>query len=727
MANAEQKDTLTSQNVSINTFSDFIQQLNIFRRHLLTYPEDHPVLTSATEKVLDLSTNLFQDKETVQCAVVKKNLFLGTTQLDSKNRIFQDFATSLSSKGIILLSFKNGLTSREILSFCEFLNFSPEEIHAQGGLEKALKQRRLQNIQALKMDYGAFRVIEGTTSSTEEDQTKEPESLWERFARTLHEGTTKLTGEAGGNPIVDPVKLAEFLNNKAVSTNQNEIKNTQDNVDFLFARFEREGIDGYYFYIQALENFSKLIENLSPELRSQFMKGVFDNYKNRGTSVEKVLNRFSSKTILKILNDINSESMPVSQTVFTLLGSLSKGADLKAEAKKTVFDAKVEKNLKSLFREDINEQFLDEEYRHTLDSLVNHKTKASAETMKGIPSLQEELCPQNIELQHGRIVLALLNNATDKESQKEIRNNLFQSLNYFLETSDFAAIKKIHDHLTTKQPKADSGMVEFYQELLQYFDESEFTENVLVGLNSWDKEKLNEIQSLIQSIGYPFVPPLLALLAEEPKRTTRRFILEQLYMVAPKGPLDPILAWLTDSRWYVVRNMVLLLRTIGDHGSISHLEKNIGNSHAKVRFEIIKTFLHFQHPLGIKYLLEDLGSTDSERRFNAILLAEHSQSPGVKSRLLELLNQKGFNTVDLDTKKQIVKALTTLNHPDILPALKRILNSVSILNPGKHKELKNEITRLLASSRNVVGNISQTGSSLQEEPYRQAGPFTNLD
>ena len=718
MTNAEQKEPLKPQHVSIDAFAEFIQQLNIFRRHLLTYPENHPVLNSATEKVLALGTNIFQEKDTVQCAVVKNNLFLGNTQLDSKNRIFQDFATSLSSKGIILLSFKNGLTSREISSFCEFLNFSPEEIHAQGGLEKALKQRRLQNIQALKMDYGAFRVIAGGTSSKNEDQNKEPESLWERFARTLHEGTTKLTGETTGNPIVDPVQLAEFLNNKAITKNQTELKNTQDNVDFLLARFEREGIDGYFYYIQALENFNKLIENLSPELRSQFMKGVFENYKNRGNSVEKVLNRFSSKTILKILNDVNSENMAVSQTVFTLLGSLSKGSDLKAEAKKTVFDTQVEENLKSLFREDINEQFLDEEYRHTLDSLVNHKAKASEETMREIPAPNEELSPQKIELQHGRIVLALLNSATDKESQEEIKNNLFQSLNYFLETCDFTAIKKIHNHLTTEQPKVKSELVEFYQELLQYFERSEFTENVLVGLNSWDKEKLAEIQSLIQSIGYPFVPALLTLLAEEPKRTTRRFILDQLYTVAPKGPIDPILGWLTDSRWYVVRNMVLLLRTIGDHSSISHLDKNIGYPHSKVRFEIIKTFLHFQHPLGIKYLLEDLGSTDSERRFNAILLAEHSQSPGVKSRLLELLNQKGFNTVDLDTKKQIIKALTTITHPDIIPALKRILNSVSILNPGKHNELKKEIKRFLTSSKTLAGNISQTGSSRQEGQYQ---------
>ena len=715
MEKAEPKVSFKPQSASVKAFADFIQQLNIFRRHLLTYPENHPVLSTGAEKVLSLVPDLFQETDTLQCAVVKQSLILDGTPLDAKNQTFRDFATALSSKGIALLSFKKGLTSRELSSFCAFLNQPPEEIGALGGIEKALKLRNFQCIQAIKMNYSAFQVVSGKNPADAKKKGKEPESLWEKFARSLMEDTTTLTGGPTTEPIFDPAQLADFINIQMSSKGHDSTGKTQKNLDFLLDRFEREGVDGYFYYVQALENFSKFIENLSPELRSQFMDGVFQNSKNRHGSVEKVLNRFSTKTILKILNDINSDNMAVSQTVLSLLGNLSKDQGLEVQNKKTAFDAQVEKKLKSLFKEDLNEQFLNEDYQHTLNSLVNHDTRASQEILKEIPSPQEEFSPHKIELQLGQIVLELLHSATDRESQLEIKNNIFQSANYLLETSDFSSLQKTYGRLREEQAKASTELVEFYRELLQIFEHEDFTREVLAGLNIREKEKLDEIQYLIQSIGYPFLPALLEQLAEESKRTTRRFILEQLYRVAPQGPLDPILKCLKDGRWYVVRNMILLLRTIGNTACVEHLEKQIAFPHPKVRFEIVKTFLHFQHPLGVKYLLEDLGSTDNERRSSAILLAEYCQAPSVRNKLLELLNKNGFNAVDLDTKKQIVRTLGAIRNPAVVPALKRILSSISIFNPGKTKELKFEIRRSLScypenSVQDIVHKTASSGS-----------------
>lgn len=712
MHDVEQTDALQPQDALIDLFAHFIQQLSIYRRHLLTYPEGHPLLSASGEKALALAEKLFSHKDTVQCTVVKKRLYLDKIPLVAQNRILENFAASLSSKGIVLLKFKLGLSAEEISRFCTVLNFSPDEILARGGLEKAAQQGQFQHIEIAKIDYGAFRVAEGVGIAAAENAEKKPESLWEHFARKLHAETTDLIEDSTLNLSIDPAQLAEYLNTRARLAEKGQSEITQGNVDFLLARFEQEGLDGYFYYLQALENFSQLIENLSPTLRSQFMQGIFKNHKNNNTGIEKILKRLSSKTILKILNDVNSQNMAVSRTVFNLLGNLSK--QVEENGNNVTLDTEVEEKLKFLFKEDLSEQFLDEEYRQTLNSLIGHKAKASAEVLSEIPSIEEELSAQKIEVQHGQVVLALLNTATDKESQEDIKNNLFQTLDYFLETCDFAAIQKIHTHVLSERAKANSDLHEFYEELLQYFERQEFTENVLAGLHAWDRKKLHEIESLITCVGYPFVPPLLKLLAEESKRTARRFILDQLYAIAPKGSLEPILAYLTDGRWYVVRNMILLLRTIGDHTCIGHLEKNMAYPHPKVRFEIIKTLLHFQHPLGVKYMLQDLGGPDPERRSNAILLAKHSQSQSIRNKLLELLANKGFSTIDLDTKKQIIRALATIDHPDIITAFQRILNSVHLIRPGKHNELKKEKKRSLSTSKHRAGMIIRTHTPLEK-------------
>ncbi len=723
MEKVEQKIGIQTQESSLEAFSNFIQQLNIFRRHLSTYPSDHPVLTYSADKVLQLHPELFRDTDKVQCAVVKKALFFEETQLDKKNKTFQDFAAALSSKGIIVLNFRKGLTHNELFDFCNFLNQSQEEIIEQGGIEQALKRKKFQYIQALKMNYNAFQVLEGTASHQDgKENQKEPDSLWEKFARSLLEDSTDLGGESVAGSIVDPVQLADFLNTQLKSSGESNSANTQKNLDFLLEKFEREGVDSYFYYAQAMENFGKFVENLSPQLRSQFLKGVFNNYGNRHTSVEKVLNRFSSKTILNILNDISSKNLAVSETVFTLLGNMSQSSALKSRDKKTRFNSQMENKLKTLFQEDLTEQFLNEDYQKTLEGLANHKIKATEEILKEISNPQEELSPHKVEIQLGHVVLELLNAATDLESQEEIKKNIFQSVNYFLETSDFSSIQKIHTRLIENQSKSEGNTADFYQDLLSCFEQPEFLNEVLPGLNSWGKEKLEEIRILIQSVGYSFVPALLDCLAEESKRTTRKFLLEQIYHVAPQGPIDPIISRLKDRRWFVVRNIVVILRTIGDPSALKNLEKLSTFPHPKVRFEIIKTFLHFQHPLGIKFLLDDLDNPDAEIRSNAIVLAEHCQAKGVKDKLLELLQKKGFKTIDLDTKKQIIKTLGVLSNPAVLPILKKLLSSYSLLNPSKNRELKKEITRSLSSYPEgaVKDIIRKIATSRNEELAEEA-------
>ena len=224
MEKVGQKIASPPQNLPIEAFSNFIQQLNVFRRHLATYPSEHPVLAFSAEKVLSLLPEVFRDAEKVQCAVVKKNLFLNEAQLDPKNKSFQDFSNALSSKGIVLLNFSKGFTHAELLNFCDFLNQSQDQIMEQGGIELSIKQRNFQHIQALKMNYDAFQVVEGVQSSQEgEEKPKEPESLWEKFARSLVEDSADLIGNSSKDPVVDPVQLADLLNCKHNLSDENDL------------------------------------------------------------------------------------------------------------------------------------------------------------------------------------------------------------------------------------------------------------------------------------------------------------------------------------------------------------------------------------------------------------------------------------------------------------------------------------------------------------------------
>lgn len=681
------------RDASLETFADFIQQLNVLRKNLATYPADHPVLSRTTDKVFAVLPSLFASADTIQCAVVKQALFLNGIKQNPQNAVFQNFSAALSSKGIVLLRFVNGLTRDEIWRFCHLLNQTPEDILTQGGIDEVLKQTQLQHITALKMNYNLFRAVAGKiTRQDGKDQKKEAESLWEKFVRLLLEGTATELGEVLAKPILDPGELADFLNRNYKTYVEKGSRNNRRSLDFLLEKLEQEGVESYFYYLQAMENFGRFVENLSPQLRSQLVRGLIESYETRSSSVDKVLERFSSRAILEILADLNAGNSAMSQKVFHLVKSLPQNA-----APDVAINSSMKGKLRSLFREDIGEKFLNSDYQKTLDTLIKHEYRTSEDILIEVPNPQEWLSPHIIELQLGRIVLELLDSASALESQEEIKKNIEQFLNYLVETIDFTGIHMIYRRLAENLSKADDMLADFYRELLALFARLEFTREILKDIHAWDRKKLDECQRLIESIGHPLVPALLERLAAETKRVTRRFLLDQLFRVAPQGPIDPILPYLQDSRWYVVRNIVLILREIGDSSCLKALESVVSFPHPKVRFEVLNTFLYFKYPLGLKCLLEDLGSENGEIRINAIILAKNSQAGAVREKLLELLQKKGFNAIDLKTKKQIVKTLGTIKDPAALPVLKKLLSSSSFLNPIKNRELKKEITRSLSN------------------------------
>lgn len=83
------------------------------------------------------------------------------------------------------------------------------------------------------------------------------------------------------------------------------------------------------------------------------------------------------------------------------------------------------------------------------------------------------------------------------------------------------------------------------------------------------------------------LPSLLELLREEEDRAVRRVLLAAL--TAQRDlPVQPILDHLSDSRWYVVRNMVQLLAHSPDAYPLARLEPAAGYPDTRVRKEVVR-------------------------------------------------------------------------------------------------------------------------------------------
>ena len=130
-------------------------------------------------------------------------------------------------------------------------------------------------------------------------------------------------------------------------------------------------------------------------------------------------------------------------------------------------------------------------------------------------------------------------------------------------------------------------------------------------MHFWGKEKYEAIRLLIAPDRAPFIEPLLDELASEGSMSLRQFYLAVLGDLGP-AVRDAAVARLQDKRWYVVRNLLILLRSLNDPSVLKPIGHLFTHPHPQVQLEVMKTYLHFGDPRATRYLLKELGAARSE-------------------------------------------------------------------------------------------------------------------
>jgi len=268
----------------------------------------------------------------------------------------------------------------------------------------------------------------------------------------------------------------------------------------------------------------------------------------------------------------------------------------------------------------------------------------------------------------------------------------------FLNTGDYRSLAKVHMHIRLKCNGGTSGFLPIHEAIFARFMEPEFHEEILNGLTLWGKSKYEEIKAVILGIGYPFVEPLILRLAEESSMSLRRYYLVCLYEIGDAAKEAAILT-LSDKRWYVVRNMVILLRRFGDPAVLRHFRVIAEHGHPKVRQEVIRALFAFRHVEADRLLQKEFRSSDHDIVFTAIQLAEQSRNPGTVECLRKILAIKLIATSEYELKQAAVKTLGKIANSVILPDLERILNQKSLFASTLLKRLKTDIVRSLENYR----------------------------
>ena len=702
--------------------SRFVQEMNIARRLVVSYPENHPVIAESINKVLDILSELLGARNDFTIGIAKNILLVGNSSPDRNNPVNRDLANLLFSQGIAAITFTRQLTAEELLTFYSLIALKREQLEEEGGVAQAMGRRGVTGIQARAIDYSAFQAsedeyLDGPSRANTEEQSP---FLWENFVRSL---LAESLDQQGQLLDLDPGVLAELLNRRKKQQKSSGSDDARSYAGSIASFIQQLGQEGRgRMREQLICRLATFIARLSPELRSQFLNSAFSSLADRPELAESVLSNIPEEAIIGALEELNARKESIPQIMMGIIGKLSgkpegKAASFAGGGRPGARNA-VEERIRTIFQEDSMDKFLPEAYQKQLHTIVSQGLDISSADQPEVEDLKLTLSGHLIEERISFIILDILKTSSADCDMLVMERNLVDLCTYFLELGDFNALFNIYSRI---QEQAAASHDHLQEEVLRVFAKDEFVEEVLNGLRIWGKNKYTDIGALIDRIGEPFVAPLLERLAEEQSMSLRRYYMDRLLAI---GDIikNAVVERLRDNRWYFVRNMILLLHNLGDPEAVPQIRRLAGHPHPKVRQEAILSLLHFGDAEANRLLIRDLTSTDFETLLNAVRIAEGSSHPEILKKLVENLNRRGLSANDCELKRTVIQTLGKIGNPSVLPELERILSSRSFFHSAHLTRLKEDAVQSLKfyPRKAVTPLLNALAKSGQEEIRRRA-------
>ncbi|HET6780473.1 MAG TPA: HEAT repeat domain-containing protein, partial [bacterium] len=190
---------------------------------------------------------------------------------------------------------------------------------------------------------------------------------------------------------------------------------------------------------------------------------------------------------------------------------------------------------------------------------------------------------------------------------------------------------------------------------------------------------------------------LLELVAEESRMHVRREIVTQLESLA-RGRIQLLTAHLVDPRWYIARNVVAVLGSVGDPEAVPYLRVALAHADARVRREALHALAQIRTPDAVVLMIQGLRHSDPETQQAAAHWLGMTDSSEAADALITLLHSSPLHEA-IEVKRTAIRSLGRLGTPAAAAELRRIQSSGSLFTRRQVDELKIEAARALTSLR----------------------------
>ena len=181
-----------------------------------------------------------------------------------------------------------------------------------------------------------------------------------------------------------------------------------------------------------------------------------------------------------------------------------------------------------------------------------------------------------------------------------------------------------------------------------------------------------ELKELLHIFGLPCLGAICELLGRVEKLKMRKAIIEVLVDLGRDNP-TVFAPFLSDPRWYLVRNVVLVLSLIGSPAALELIVRLISHKEARIRREVLG-FLERSGDIKAKsYIVKYLRDESGTLRIKALQVLTREKLTFALKPILALTTAEEFASKDFAEKKAVYEALGELGSTEMLPLFREML------------------------------------------------------
>lgn len=230
-----------------------------------------------------------------------------------------------------------------------------------------------------------------------------------------------------------------------------------------------------------------------------------------------------------------------------------------------------------------------------------------------------------------------------------------------------------------------------------------------------ESAEVNDITQYLSLLEKDSVPNMIQMLGELQEMKQRKLLCEIL-TVFGRHDVNIFSDALNDERWFLVRNIAMILGMTKEPAAVEHLEKAFRHPNLKVRREVVKALENISSEDTKALFLVALNDEDFTIRLGALKALRRFKDPALFSILKKNASVEELKKKPFEEKKEILETLAVLGGSSAFPVLADLFRKKGFIE-------KDEITEIRASAAYGLGliNTPEALSLIEKETGSKKG------